>query len=74
MDRDPALLAELIRSAARRHGSDRTLLRLVRHCWPAGSDRTEPAAAAWLLTWGPSRTVVDVPSCACADGRCTACN
>ena len=74
MDWDPAVLAELIRSAARRHGSHSTLELLVRHCWPGGTDRNEPAAATWLIGWGPSRTVAAVPSCGCPDGRCTACN
>ena len=74
MDWDPAVLGALIRSAARRHGSRSTLQLLMRLSWPGGGDRNDPSAAAWLLSWGPSRTIVAVPPCACADGRCTACN
>jgi hypothetical protein len=72
---DRALLAALIRSAARPLGGEtRALDRLVRRCWPGGADRTEPAGLAWVRGWGPSRTTVRLPDCACAAGRCGTCN
>lgn len=48
---------------------------LVEACWPGGlGDRSEPVARGWLRMWGPTRIVVDVPRCGCAQGRCTICN
>jgi hypothetical protein len=68
MDRpDPAFLAGLLRSPA-------PLDRIFARCWPGGGDRTEPAAIAWVRGWGPARSGVRVPECACAAGRCSTCN
>jgi hypothetical protein len=48
--------------------------RLLRHCWPGGGDRIEPAGLAWVRGWGPRRTVVALPACGCDAGRCASCN
>jgi hypothetical protein len=72
---DPAVLAALIRSAARAPGARTPLLdRLVERSWPGGGDRTEPFARRWVRAWGPARTVAAPPPCACVLGRCVVCN
>lgn len=52
---------------------------LVKRCWPAGGDRAEPIASAWLRRWGPSRAMTmpgrtTLPACGCAGGACVVCN
>jgi hypothetical protein len=52
---------------------------LLTRCWPAGGDRAEPIAAAWLRRWGPARAMsmpgrTTLPACACAGGACVVCN
>ena len=43
--------------------------------WPGGTaDRVQPAALEWLRRWRPQRTRFAPPECACAAGRCVACN
>jgi hypothetical protein len=49
----------------------------ARALWPGGpADRHEPGAVEWLRRWRP-RGPVDanqIPTCACAAGRCLVCN
>jgi hypothetical protein len=53
----------------------RLTVRLQGLCWPGGAaDRLEPAAAAWVRRWGPSRIGATLPACSCRVGRCAACN
>jgi hypothetical protein len=47
---------------------------LASGCWPAGGERTQPVAAAWLRRWGPARAAAVLPACACAIGACAVCN
>ncbi|MBI5104765.1 MAG: hypothetical protein HZB46_07250 [Solirubrobacterales bacterium] len=72
---DRTHLSALIGSAATSSSPHPGALdRLVGRCWPAGGDRIEPGALAWVLGWGPNRTVASVPACTCAAGRCGTCN
>ncbi len=68
---------EHIRAAAAHSAPERLRLtaRMLGECWPGGaSDRTEPAARAWLRGWRPSRLGATIPACSCTDGRCRVCN
>ena len=48
---------------------------LIDLSWPGGTaDRTQPAALEWLRRWRPQRTAFTPRECACAVGRCSACN
>jgi hypothetical protein len=75
MDHDE--LREHINSAALRGGSEtrRLTYRMLRACWPGGSeDRTEPAALAWLRLLRPESVGAPLPACSCPSGRCLLCN
>lgn len=75
MDHDE--IREHIDAAAARQGSHAHSLtsRILRSCWPGGSDdRTEPAALAWLRQWRPDRMGTPLPACSCTSGHCLVCN
>jgi hypothetical protein len=70
-------LRDHISALAGRSASETSHLvaRMQRSCWPGGStDRTEPAAIAWVRRWRPARFGAHVPVCSCAQGRCVMCN
>jgi hypothetical protein len=49
--------------------------RLSGRAWPGGqSDRTQPAALAWLRRWRASGPAPLAELCGCAQGRCLVCN
>jgi hypothetical protein len=65
--------------AAARSRSDgemgRLTSRIVARCWPGGgSDRSEPAALAWVRHWRPSKVGARLPACSCTAGHCPVCN
>jgi hypothetical protein len=73
--RDPDRIAALVRAALTPgEGDARPLAHLRTRCWPGGGDRLSRGAVAWLRGWGPHRTTLDAPACACAAGRCGVCN
>jgi hypothetical protein len=47
------------------------MTRLMRSC---ESDRTQPAALAWVRQWRPQRLGAVLPECTCGHGRCVTCN
>jgi hypothetical protein len=74
-DPSPSELEKLVRRAARRGtAGDIELAALLRHCWPSGGDRHEPAAVAWVREWGPVRAALGPLECSCDAGRCAVCN
>jgi hypothetical protein len=70
MDQNPdrKLIAGLIATAGTR------LRPGPRHLVAAGDDRFNEIAVEWLRRWRPQTTVVAMPECSCAAGRCGACN
>ncbi len=72
MDRE--LLAALVASASTPASADGSLSRLAARCWPGAADATVPAARDWVRRWGPTSFAAVLPQCACAAGRCGACN
>lgn len=74
---DPERIAALVRDALT-HGSGDAgagpLAHLRARCWPGGGDHLARGAVAWLRGWGPHRTTLATPACACAAGRCGVCN
>jgi hypothetical protein len=66
-----------IRAAATGAPADtwRLTSRMVRTCWPGGSqDHSDRAALAWLRYWRPERFGIELPECECEARRCTLCN
>jgi hypothetical protein len=66
-----------IRAAATGEPADtwRLTARMVRTCWPGGSnDHTDRAALAWLRYWRPERFGLELPECSCATQHCLLCN
>jgi hypothetical protein len=75
MPADP--IHDHIAAAANRPAAEtrRLTSRIAARCWPGGgSDRSEPAAVAWLRQWRPSKVGAKLPACSCAAGRCPVCN
>jgi hypothetical protein len=70
------LIADHIRSILARAEPDsrRLAAAMVHSCWPAGGDRTEPAAIEWVRGWGPRGLAFLPVTCSCAAGRCRICN
>lgn len=53
----------------------RVLDYLVQTCWPGGgADGTIQAARAWVPSWRPERSAIDLTACRCDTGRCRICN
>jgi hypothetical protein len=76
-DHRRARAAALVATAGRRTAAERDdLVAVLRaHCWPGGgTDRTEPAARAWVRRWRPERLGAVVPRCTCRQGSCVLCN
>jgi hypothetical protein len=74
---NPRELHEHIKAASRRAAPEahRHTSRLLRACWPGGSqDRSERAALAWVQRWRPERIGAKLPACSCSTGRCAVCN
>lgn len=72
---DDSIHAHILACAARTDAETAGLAaRILRACWPGGTDRTEPCARGWLRLWRPSRSGITPPACACPVGRCDVCN
>jgi hypothetical protein len=66
-----------IRAAATGEPADiwRLTSRMVRTCWPGGSqDHSDRAALVWLRYWRPERCGIELPACSCATAHCLICN
>jgi hypothetical protein len=71
-----ASVPDHIAAVARRTDADahRLTRPFVARCWPRGSDGHRPAAADWLVRWGPAPTGAALRLCGCRTGRCAVCN
>jgi hypothetical protein len=75
---NPSEIRAHIRAAATGEPADtwRLTSRMVRTCWPGGSqDHSDRAALVWLRYWRPERCGIALPLCSCSkSAHCLICN